>query len=353
MKENPISFQMKLNPDDFLPATNEEKESLVVMRESVSFWKDGFRRLRKNKVAMASLVIIILIMILSFIVPSFYPYSYKTQIKGANNLAPMQYSQDELARIDAGESVFPHILGTDKMGRDYAIRVMMGSRISLTVGLIATAIILVIGSIYGSVAAFFGGWVDLVMMRIVDIIYTVPDVLLIVLLSFAIKSPLESLSQVPGFGWVQTVGTNLISIFIVFALLYWVGMARMVRSQILMLKESEYVTAARALGAKNGRIIKKHLLTNCIGTLIVTTTLQIPSSIFTESFLSFLGLGVAAPMSSWGSLLQSSQQYLQKAAYMAVLPGILIILTVYSFNKLGDVLRVFVEPRITAGDKDE
>ena len=220
MKENPISFQMKLNPDDFLPATNEEKESLVVMRESVSFWKDGFRRLRKNKVAMVSLVVIILIMILSFIVPSFYPYSYKTQIKGANNLAPMQYSADELARIDAGESVFPHILGTDKMGRDYAIRVMMGSRISLMVGLIATAIILVIGSIYGSVAAFFGGWVDLVMMRIVDIIYTVPDVLLIVLLSFAIKSPLESLAQVPGFGWVQTVGTNLISIFIVFALLY-------------------------------------------------------------------------------------------------------------------------------------
>ena len=283
MKENPISFQMKLNPDDFLPATNEEKESLVVMRESVSFWKDGFRRLRKNKVAMVSLVVIILIMILSFIVPSFYPYSYKTQIKGANNLAPMQYSADELARIDAGESVFPHILGTDKMGRDYAIRVMMGSRISLMVGLIATAIILVIGSIYGSVAAFFGGWVDLVMMRIVDIIYTVPDVLLIVLLSFAIKSPLESLAQVPGFGWVQTVGTNLISIFIVFALLYWVGMARMVRSQILMLKESEYVTAARALGAKNGRIIKKHLLTNCIGTLIVTTTLQIPSSIFGKS----------------------------------------------------------------------
>lgn len=346
MKENPISFQQKWNPEDFLPATNEEKESLVVMRESVSFWKDGFRRLRKNKVAMASLVIIILIMILSFIVPSFYPYSYKTQIKGANNLAPMQYSQDELARIDAGESVFPHILGTDKMGRDYAIRVMMGSRISLTVGLIATAIILVIGSIYGSVAAFFGGWVDLVMMRIVDIIYTVPDVLLIVLLSFAIKSPLESLAQVPGFGWVQTVGTNLISIFIVFALLYWVGMARMVRSQILMLKESEYVTAARALGVSNGKIIKNHLLTNCIGTLIVTTTLQIPSSIFTESFLSFLGMGVAVPLPSLGSLASDAINGIGTYPYLLFIPAVAISLIILSFNLLGDGLRDAFDPKL-------
>ena len=206
MNKNPLSFQLNLNPEDFLPASDEEKQSQVVMRESVSFWKDGMRRLRKNKVAMVSLVIIILVMILSFIVPSFYPYNYKDQIKGANNLKPMQYSAQELERIEAGEKVFPHIFGTDKMGRDYAIRVMMGSRISLLVGLIATGIILIIGSVYGSIAAFFGGWVDLVMMRIVDIIYTIPDILLIVLLSFALKAPLASLVNVPGFGWVKTVG---------------------------------------------------------------------------------------------------------------------------------------------------
>ncbi len=260
MKQNPLSFQLKLNPEDFLPATEEEKQSQIIMRESVSFWKDGVRRFVKNKVAMVSLVVIILVMIFSFIVPIFYPYSYKEQMKGANHLAPMEYSEEEQARIDAGEKVFPHIFGTDNLGRDYAIRVMMGSRISLLVGLIATAIILVIGSLYGSIAAFFGGWVDLIMMRIVDIIYTIPDILLIVLLSFALQAPLSTLETVPGFGWVRTVGSNLISIFIVFALLYWVGMARMVRSQILTLKESEYVTAARALGVGNGKIIRKHLL---------------------------------------------------------------------------------------------
>lgn len=345
MKENKLSLQLNI-PDAFEPASKEEKQSLVVMRESVGFWRDGFRRLVKNKVAMVSIVVIAIIMIFSFIIPMFYPYAYDAQIKGANNLSPMQYSKGEQMAIEQGEKVFPHIFGTDKLGRDYAIRVMMGSRISLLVGLIATGIILIIGSIYGAISAYFGGWVDLIMMRVVDIIYTIPDVLLIVLLSFALKSPLEHLATLPGFQWIRTVGINFISIFIVFALLYWVGMARMVRSQILTLKESEYVLAAKALGASSGRIIKKHLLTNCLGTIIVTTTLQIPSSIFTESFLSFLGLGVAVPLPSLGSLASSAINGMNTYPYLLFIPAILISVIILSFNLLGDGLRDAFDPRL-------
>ena len=222
MSKHIISGHLNLSPDDLLPASKEEKESLIVMRQSVSFWQDGFRRLLKNKVALASLAVFIIILILAFIVPIFYPYNYATQIQGSERLLPMQYSASELTRISAGEHIFPHILGTDSLGRDYAIRVMMGARISLIVGLLASLIVLVIGSIYGSIAAFSGGWVDLIMMRIVDIIYTVPDILLIILLTFALKKPMKLLANAPGFGWINVLGINLISIFVVFALLYWV-----------------------------------------------------------------------------------------------------------------------------------
>ena len=344
MKRPPLSLQ--LHAEDFAPASEEEKTSLVVMRESVNFWKDGLRRLRKNKIAMVSLVFILLIVIFAYVLPAFWPYSYEQQVKYSENLAPFAYGQKELERIEAGEKVFPHICGTDKLGRDYAVRLMMGTRISLTVGLMCAVLVLVIGATYGAIAGFAGGWVDNIMMRITDIMYTIPDILLIILLSMIIRDPLKELAMKDGFLWMQKVGPNLISIFVVFALLYWVGMARITRSQVLVLKESEYVTAAKALGADNGRIIKKHLLTNCIGTLIVTTTLQIPSAIFTESYLSFLGLGVAAPMPSLGSLATDAVKGMNTYPHLLLLPAIIISVVILAFNLFGDGLRDAFDPKL-------
>lgn len=344
VKKNPLSLQLKT--EDFAPASADEKESLVVMRESVNFWRDGLRRLRKNKIAMVSLFVIVLILIFAYVLPSFWPYGYAEQIRGSENLAPFQYSEEELARIANGESVFPHICGTDKLGRDFAVRLMMGTRISLSVGLLCSALVLLIGATYGAISGFVGGWVDIIMMRITDILYTIPDILLIILLAFALNERLDALATQPGFGWLQTLGSNLVSIFIVFALLYWVGMARIVRSQVLVLKEAEYVTAARALGAGNGRIIKKHLLTNCIGTLIVTTTLQIPSAIFTESYLSFLGLGVAKPMPSLGSLATDAVKGMNTYPHLLILPAVMISVTILVFNLFGDGLRDAFDPKL-------
>lgn len=329
-----------------MPASGEDKESLVIMRESVGFWKDGIRRFRKNKIAMSAFFLVLLIMIFCFIVPAFYPYKYEQQMKGSERLAPMQYSKVEQAEMAKGEKIFPHLLGTDQNGRDYMIRVLVGGRVSMTVGLVASVLILMIGSVFGAIAGYFGGIIDMVMMRIVDIIYTVPDVLIIILLAQTLKFPLEKLSMLPAFTWMQKLGSNMISMFIVFALLYWVGMARIVRSQIMILKQSEYVTAARALGAGPGRIIFKHLIVNCIGTLIVTTTLQIPSSIFTESFLSFLGLGVQAPMPSLGSLASAALNGFQTYPEKLFAPAFLIFIIILSFNLLGDGLRDAFDPKL-------
>ena len=346
------SFHIKVDPADYEPVAAAQRESLQAMRESESFWRQGFGRLRRNKIAMASLVVILLFIIGAFIVPSFYPYSYEQQIRGSENLWPMTYSEAEQDRMAEGDSVFPHFMGTDQLGRDYMIRLFMGSRISLLVGLIASGLILIIGSVYGSIAGYIGGRVDNVMMRIVDIIYTVPDILIIILLMVTLKFPLKSLADtVPGFAWINTVGVSLICIFITFSLLYWVGMSRIVRSQILSLKQQEYITAARALGAGPGRIIFRHLLTNTIGVLIVTTTLQIPASIFVESFLSFLGLGVSAPMPSLGSLASDALTGMRSFPYRLVSAAVMICMLILSFNLFGDGLRDAFDPKLKQGEE--
>ena len=338
--KNPLSLQ--IDPALFEKAGDEEKAQQVTMRESVSFMKDAMRRLRKNHIAMISLFIIVFIALIAFIVPNFYPYTYTKQDVSAQNLAPFQYSAKEQAKIDKGGSVFPHIMGTDALGRDYAIRVIYGTRISLLVGIFSALIVIVIGIVYGSISGYFGGKVDLIMMRIVDIIYSLPDVLIVILLSVAIKDWVAASKS----DLVSRLGAGMVSIFIVFGLLYWLSMARQVRGQILSIKEQEYVLASKAIGASPARIIRKHMIPNCVSVIIIIAAMQIPSAIFTESFLSFLGLGVSVPMPSLGSLASDARTGLRSYPYQLLFPALAIFLIVLAFNLLGNGLRDAFDPKL-------
>lgn len=347
-KKQILSLQLDLQK--FEPASAEEKQQQERMRESTTFFRDGMRKLFRNPLSVFSLVVLGLILIVIVFAPMIVPYGYSEIItvngrrdKTAKNLRPFEYSPVEQAAIDEGQQLFPHIFGTDELCRDYFIRVVYGARVSLGVGLFASLIVLVIGLTVGSISGYLGGKVDMVIMRIVDIIYSLPDTLMVILLSVV-------LDQVIGSKLAGTVfaklGNNMISLFVVFGLLYWVGMARLVRGQILSLKQNEYVLAARTLGAKSGRIIKKHILPNCMSVIFISTALQIPSAIFTESFLSFIGLGVAAPMPSLGSLANSARGSMQSFPYKLVFPALGICLIVLSFNLLGDGLRDAFDPKL-------
>ena len=343
-----LSLQIDLQK--FSPATDEEKQQHETMRESTTFFRDGMRKLMKNPLAVASLIVLIILTLTIIIVPAIYPYSYSQMItvdgkrdKTAKNLAPFEYSKNEQKAIENGETIFPHIFGTDELCRDYFIRVMFGARVSLLVGLFASLIVLVIGLLYGSISGYFGGRVDLIMMRIVDIIYSLPDTLMVILLSVVLGQTIGPMIQ----GTVlASIGNNMISLFIVFGLLYWVGMARLVRGQILSIKNNEYVLAAKAMGAKPRRIIRKHILPNCMSVIIISVALQIPSAIFTESFLSFIGLGVQAPMPSLGSLANAARGGMQSYPWKMLFPALAICLIVLSFNLLGDGLRDAFDPKL-------
>jgi oligopeptide transport system permease protein len=299
---------------------------------------------------MTAAGIIIILFLFAFVGPVIVPYNYSTQIRGSENLAPLAYSATEQETLASGGSVFPHFFGTDNLGRDIMVRVMQGTRISLSVGVIAAFLTLIIGAIYGSISGFIGGRTDNIMMRVVDLIYSVPDVLVVLLLSVTLKPILTNFANanLDNFAgqFMVILGPSMISIFIAFALLYWTTLARIVRGQILQLKQQEFVTAARALGAGRARIIRKHLLPNCIGPLVAATCLQIPSAIFLESFLSFLGVGINAPMTSLGSLCSDALGGMYTYTYRLIIPAALLSLLILSFNLFGDGLRDALDPRL-------
>lgn len=418
-----------LTDESFVPAGKGEKEGFIPDRLPTSYWKDAWRRFRRNLVAMVALTVLVLIVLFAFVGPMVVPYGYDQFNKGAENLhashysladqilieeklaeaaestktpdeilaearakaeaegrklsimeevtiknqakqqssgdsavteesiiaeyglkpQPFGYSRRELERKEAGENVFPHVFGTDGFGRDIMVRTMIGARVSLLVGVFAALLVLIIGAIYGSVSGYAGGTVDAVMQRIVEVIQSVPEVLVILLISVVLKERFnEALATSTGvIGTLfHTVGTNVIAMFIAFGSLYWVTMSRIIRGQILQLKQQEYVTAAKALGAKGGRIIKKHLLPNCIGQIVTTTFLQIPSAIFVESFLSYLGVGVDTPMTSLGSMCTDALAGMYSYPERLLFPAVLLSVMILSLNLVGDGLRDALDPKL-------
>ena len=299
-----------INKDLFVPL---EREILQVQKkeETLGYWQDAWIRLKKNKMALLGLIIIICLIVVAIFGPIFSSHTYDEQ-----NLMMTNSSLS-----------WEHWFGTDNLGRDIFIRVLYGARISLAIGIVASLLNLFIGVIYGGIAGFFGGKIDRIMMNIVDILYSVPTLLYVILLMVILK---------PG----------LINIFIALGIGYWLQMARIVRGQILSMKEQEFILAARTIGVSKKRILFRHLLPNAMGAIIVTMTLAIPDAIFTEAFLSFIGLGVSAPMASWGVLASEGVNNLRAYPFQLFFPEVAISVTMLAFNFLGDGLRDVLDPKM-------
>jgi len=302
---------LQLTKDMFEKVPKEEKNINEIVRPSETYWQDVWRRLKKNKLAMGGLFFVIFITLVAIVGPYLSPYNY--------------YSQDFSIANQGPSSA--HWFGTDPFGRDIFTRILYGARISLIVGYAASILNLTIGILYGGISGYFGGRVDNIMMRIVDTLYAIPMLLYVILI-------------------MVVIGAGLKSIIFALAIAYWLSMARIVRAQVLSLKQQEFVLAAKTLGAPHMRIILRHLIPNSMGPIIVTLTLSVPSAIFTEAFLSFIGLGVSAPMASWGVLASEAMETLYIYPYQMLFPALAISLTILAFNFLGDGLRDALDPKM-------
>lgn len=297
---------------DFSAADNKNIEKIQENNKpSLGYWQDAWLRLKKNKMAMAGLCFIVFLMLLALIGPMF---------------SSIGYADQDFNNVNAGPS-YEHWFGTDSLGRDLFIRVLYGARISLSIGLIASLINLVIGVLYGGISGLMGGKVDRIMMNIVDVLYSVPTLLYVILLMVVFK---------PG----------LLNIFIALGISYWLQMARIVRGQVLSIKEQEFVLAAISMGASKWRLLTKHLIPNAVGAIVVSWSLSIPDAIFTEAFLSFIGLGVSAPMASWGVLASEGINSMRGYPFQLFFPAAAISLTMLAFNFLSDGLRDALDPKM-------
>ncbi|MDR0637208.1 MAG: ABC transporter permease [Treponema sp.] len=330
MPERALLERYGISEADLAPASAEAKAAVDLMRPSVSYWKDAVRRFRRNKLAMFMLCLLLTIILLAIFGPVFSPYSYRDQLRDA---------------VREGPSL-AHPLGTDRMGRDIFVRVMFGTRISLLVGFVTMILVGIIGITYGGVSAYIGGWGDNIMMRIVDLLMSIPTILIIIILSVATHDLFSAMLSNKALLGITSMGSGLLSIFIVLALFNWLGMARAVRGALLMNRSQEYVLASEAMGARPRWVIVKHLLPNSIGVIIINATGIVPGAIMTESFLSFIGLGVAAPVPSLGSLANDALNGVVSYPMNMVYPALLISLIILCFNVLGDALRDALDPRL-------
>ena len=288
----------------------DEQSSETIVRPSISYWQDAIRRLKKNKVAMLSLFFLIFMVLMCIFGPYIYPHPYNEQNIAITNQGP----------------TLEHIFGLDDLGRDIFARIWMGGRVSLSIGVVGALVSLVVGTLYGGISGFCGGIVDDIMMRILEILVGIPYMVVVIIVSVFL-------------------GKGMTSLMIALCLTSWTGLARLVRGEIIELKESEYVMAARALGTSSFKIITKHLIPNTLSVIIINTTFAIPSFIFSEAFLSFLGMGIQPPLTSWGAMAALGQQQMTYYPHELIFPALAISVTMLAFNLLGDGLRDAFDPK--------